>query len=369
MSKARKQALGAPPTDLQGIHRWLLKLQEVVETGLGYRGDGKAAFVEKQDLVSLGLAGWLKNSLVTSTPSVSNKLVKSGIMAGAVAGSGNAASQWVENVSPGPVTGLQAVGNAASSADVVLVWNPDGISFYDGVNVYRSSIDNIALAVKVGRVSSGQRMFVDRDVNSSQPVFYWVRSTSFTNTKDGPLNQTAGTPAVFDTAARTALLATVAMEDVRRVFGMAPADNRMDAQLLAALVSIGLGGSGGGVSDGNKGDVTVSGGGSSWQLNANSVGDAEVAGGISASKIAQDSSNRFVSDYEKAGWNSKQSALVSGSSIRTVRGQSLLGSGDVSAAIWTLAETAPVSPLAGDKWTQESTMIEYTWTGAEWVEL
>lgn len=49
------------------------------------------------------------------------------------------------------------------------------------------------------------------------------------------------------------------------------------------------------------------------------------------SVISQDASNRFVTDAEKATWNGKQAELVSGVSIKTVGGVSLLGSGDVPA--------------------------------------
>lgn len=45
--------------------------------------------------------------------------------------------------------------------------------------------------------------------------------------------------------------------------------------------------------------------------------------------ITQDASNRFVTDAEKTAWNSKQAALASGTNIKTVNGQSLLGAGDV----------------------------------------
>lgn len=43
----------------------------------------------------------------------------------------------------------------------------------------------------------------------------------------------------------------------------------------------------GGVSDGDKGDITVSGGGSSWQIDAYAVGDAELRGSIGNSVIGR----------------------------------------------------------------------------------
>lgn len=46
--------------------------------------------------------------------------------------------------------------------------------------------------------------------------------------------------------------------------------------------------------------------------------------------ITQNSSNRFVTDAEKTAWNAKQSALVSGTNIKSINGSSVLGSGDLA---------------------------------------
>lgn len=51
-----------------------------------------------------------------------------------------------------------------------------------------------------------------------------------------------------------------------------------------------------------------------------------------ASIIAQDADNRFVTDDEKTTWNAKQAALVSGTNIKTINGESLLGGGDLVVA-------------------------------------
>ena len=48
-----------------------------------------------------------------------------------------------------------------------------------------------------------------------------------------------------------------------------------------------------------------------------------------ASIITQDENNRFVTDAEKAAWNAKQAALVSGINIKKINGESLLGDGDL----------------------------------------
>jgi hypothetical protein len=45
--------------------------------------------------------------------------------------------------------------------------------------------------------------------------------------------------------------------------------------------------------------------------------------------IAQDALNRFITDTEKGVYNGKQDALISGTSIKTVNGNSLLGTGNL----------------------------------------
>lgn len=71
--------------------------------------------------------------------------------------------------------------------------------------------------------------------------------------------------------------------------------------------------------------------------------------------IIQDANNRFVADAEKAAWDAKQAALVSGTNIKTVGGVSLLGSGDVavgggvgSYAYDARASLRSLSPANGD---------------------
>ncbi|MEI3774442.1 discoidin domain-containing protein [Pectobacterium brasiliense] len=53
-------------------------------------------------------------------------------------------------------------------------------------------------------------------------------------------------------------------------------------------------------------------------------------GDYTADQITETATRKFASPDEKAVWNAKQDELISGTTIRTVFGQSLLGSGDIS---------------------------------------
>ncbi|MEQ9912718.1 discoidin domain-containing protein [Pectobacterium polaris] len=53
-------------------------------------------------------------------------------------------------------------------------------------------------------------------------------------------------------------------------------------------------------------------------------------GDYTADQITETATRKFASPDEKATWNAKQDALISGTNIRTLFGQPLLGSGDIS---------------------------------------
>jgi len=106
---------------------------------------------------------------------------------------------------------------------------------------------------------------------------------------------------------------------------------------------------GGGLSDGDYGDITVGGSGTTMTIDNLAVTDAKI-NDVAATKVTTDTTHRFVTDAQltvignQSGTNtgdnatntqysglatSKQDTLVSATNIKTINGSSVLGSGDL----------------------------------------
>lgn len=151
----------------------------------------------------------------------------------------------------------------------------------------------------------------------------------------------------------------------------------------------GGGGGGGGVSDGNYGDITVSGGGLVWTINASTVTLAKMADLPAGTLIGNDTGApgvpkaltaaeaKALLDIDAADVAGLSDAVLSAISYALTSGRGITiapnsaGVLEISAdaGTFTNSSTAPAFPGEGDRWFDPDDGILYTYVDGVWVEL
>jgi hypothetical protein len=150
---------------------------------------------------------------------------------------------------------------------------------------------------KLGFISVTQS--VDLDTIESDTATNNAKVTNATHTGDVT---GSGALTIDPTAITGKTLVTAVGTDYALI-----SDTSDSGNLKKCLVSDFAGG--GGVSDGDKGDITVSGAGTVWTIDNLAVTDAKI-NDVDGSKVTQSASYRLVTDTEKSTWNGKQNALT-----------------------------------------------------------
>jgi hypothetical protein len=128
----------------------------------------------------------------------------------------------------------------------------------------------------------------------------------------------------------------------------------------ASIVEIGAGG-GAGVTDGDKGDITVSSSGATWTIDS---------GAVTYSKIQNVTSGKILGRSTAGAGNTEEITVGSGLSLS---GGTLTATGGGGGQVFTRSSAAPSSPTEGDEWlnSNDGALYKYINDGnsSQWVEL
>jgi len=121
------------------------------------------------------------------------------------------------SIPPAP-TGLAVTGAVVT---MILEWDDPAFSYFGFTEVWRSSVDNLSLAVKVGQTNAS--LYADAIGQEATTYFYWIRHVSKAG-NPGPYNDSSGTDAetgsvgagsLADGSVTTAKLANLAVASAK----------------------------------------------------------------------------------------------------------------------------------------------------------
>lgn len=163
------------------VPRLLTAVRELLNVWKGDTGDALDRVLTVRDLVDPGIINVRSSGVRTLAVTPGS----------AIGGSGGSSGSGNASLPPAAVTNLSASGAVRNA---LLQWDDLAAGSYSHYEILRNGVDNASTAVVIG--TSLASVYADSDVASAQTYYYWVRGVS-TGGVNGPINQTAGTPATI----------------------------------------------------------------------------------------------------------------------------------------------------------------------------